>query len=124
MKLTRQEAIEKHRALWHEIARRTREEKRFVNKWEVITEDGVYKDCYLCEYDYELRLKSPKETTVCYFCPLEGQKCKNGCLNGLCYNWWTESYKDKNDYKLVAELADQIAELPEANFNDVEIEKE
>ena len=91
MELTRQEAIEKHRALWHEIARRTREEKRNVDKSEVIQKG----EC----------LKSD-----CYFCPLDKPENLH-CLDGLYDKWlFCMSYKE------AAELADQIAELPEVNF--------
>ena len=113
MELTRQEAIENHRTLWHEIARRTREEKRIVNKKEVVrTGEKLCRNCYLCEYSVELSRKS-FGNSACYFCPL----CKPEtmcCLGGLYDRWlYCESYKK------AAEFADQIAELPEVNFNGV-----
>ena len=111
MELTRQEAIEKHRALWHEIARRTREEKRNVDKSEVIQEGECLKsDCYLCEYASQMSVSVNKEKSACYFCPLDKPENLH-CLDGLYDKWlFCMSYKE------AAELADQIAELPEVNF--------
>lgn len=50
MELTRQEAIKKHRELWHEITRRTLEEKRKVLLKDIRLDDTPNR-LWLCEYN-------------------------------------------------------------------------
>ena len=120
MELTRQEAIAKHREMWHKIAKATRELKRIVRKWEVIDDDEIKNLCYMCEYDSQMREKCTCVKPDCYFCPLDIPE-NSRCLNGLYTEWADCEYTC--DYEKAVELAELIANLPEVNFNDVEVWK-
>ncbi len=119
MKLTRQEAIEKHREMWHEIAQRTMKEKRIVTKTEILGEEKLSCNCYLCEYDSQKRREYlPQNYYPCSFCPLceENSRFLKDCLGGLFEKWaFSQTYVE------AAKYAEKIANLPEVNFNDVEV---
>lgn len=72
MELTRQEAIKKHRELWHEITRRTLEEKRKVLLKDIRLDDTPNR-LWLCEYnikgfkkDYEEQKADVCDCGRCY----------------------------------------------------------
>lgn len=113
MELTRQEAIKKHRELWHEITRRTLEEKRKVLLKDIRLDDTPNR-LWLCEYNMNQLRKCKFFAQRCFFCPLRDLEQK-GCLNGLIDKW-----RDCKDYSEAAELAEEIANLPEVNFNDAD----
>lgn len=119
MKLTRQEAIEKHREMWHEIARRTMKEKRIVNKTEILGKEKLYCNCYLCEYDFQKRREYFLQNYhTCSFCPLCKEKycCLKDCLGGLFEKWaFSQTYAE------AAKYAEEIANLPDVNFKDMEV---
>lgn len=104
--MNREEAIKKHRELWHWIAdehRRTR--SVFVNKSDNpdVAKEEPANDCWLCEYV----LQSDKD---CGDCPINwGTKTCNRF--GSPYRMWLSN--DSLNYEILANFADIIAELPE-----------
>lgn len=97
--MTREEAIRGHRAMWGWLAKhpgKTKEDylERFDPKTYLIH------NCYLCDY-------TGKE---CERCPLEWpEEC---CFDDGLYEQWRGAMGRK-DYTRAAEIARQIAELPE-----------
>lgn len=96
--MTREEAVRKHRKMWSYMAKTPRESKEEYLK-EFDPEAELLCDCYLCEYTGQ----------ICSECPLKWGTEK--CYQGL-YDKWQNAMIDK-DYARAAELARQIAELPE-----------
>ena len=113
MEITKSEAIENHRKMWNWIAEETLRQKCIVEKEEYFEAHGItdiprYK-CYCCEYDYS------EAGFCCSNCPIEWGGIFNSCNdrdkfgdNGLYALWYKTT-----DYIKAAELAKQIAELPE-----------
>lgn len=67
--------------------------------------ERILNSCYLYEYT----------GGHCDYCPLDKPQNKR-CLDGLYMRWcFCKSYEE------AADLADQIAELPEVNFNGAEL---
>ena len=114
--LTKEEAIEEHRKMWRWIAEETEKRQEIVYKEDYIEDyfpdEKISCDCFCCEYDEQ------KQGKNCKFCPIDwGSKCDwFMCLRkeikddnkGLFYLWELTT-----DWKKAAELARQIAELPE-----------
>ncbi|MCB6992418.1 hypothetical protein LI177_02825 [bacterium 210820-DFI.6.37] len=100
--MTRQEAISKHRKMWRWLAKNP-------GKWKedylAIFDPGAKpcSRCYLCEY----------AQIDCADCPLEwpGGGCCSGTERALYPAWHYATYHKK--YDVAAEIAKQIAELPE-----------
>ena len=111
MKLTKSEAIANHRKMWNWIADETLKRKCKVRKREYFETHGLTdvprNVCYCCEYSCD---------ESCSDCPIEWggeygtceSKDNKGDRKGL-YTLWYDEY----DYIKAAELARQIAELPE-----------
>ncbi len=112
MKLTKDEAIANHRKMWNWIAEETLKQKRKVKKLEYFKAHGItgldipFGECYCCEYT----------NMRCPDCPVkwggewgscEGKNHRSD-VKGL-YALWRREF----DYLKSAELAKQIAELPE-----------
>lgn len=120
MKLTKKQAIHKHRAMWRWIKRQTLIRKKIVEKTDYFAEHK-YKHtprnlCFCCEY-----AKDTNGLVECKQCPLEwgGKsemiKCQRVAENGIIlgmYGCWIEACRC-GDYVEAAELAGEIAELPE-----------
>lgn len=105
MKLTKKEAVRLHRQLWNRIADKTLKEKRCVVKEDVIeeiTDETVLENCFCCEYDGKIR-------DDCECCPILWPQKEYCTYVGSPYSEWQRTA----DYKRAAELARQIAELPE-----------
>ena len=112
MKLTKKEAVELHRELWHRIAEREKEDTVYALKEEIIDEmlkekgledEYVINDCFCCEYAHQQN--GDKEGCVCIYCPIDWEG-KNTCD---LYDEWA-SEVDKRE---LMRLAEKIAELPE-----------
>ena len=108
--MTREEAIKKHRELWHWIANEHRKRKRR----EVLKEENPdvanekpNNDCWLCEYTHQF---DRVYCDYCNVCPINwgGGTCMGA---GSPYREWVLGFY--LDYEELAYLADVIAELPE-----------
>ena len=108
--MTREEAIKKHRELWHWIANETRRRKDCeVRKDENpdVAKEGPMNSCWLCEYARQFDKGRYDCRNVC---PINWGS--ESCLrDGSPYNEWT--FDHPFDYEERARLADTIAELPE-----------
>ena len=118
MNLTREQAITEHRKMWNWITDKIEERKEvfgiemlkdsylMLNKYT----ETLAGNCFLCEY--ALRKSETKiSVRICECCPVEIPNEKilgSGCLGGLFRNvCWAKNWKKQ------AELARQIANLPE-----------
>ncbi|MGN0180806.1 MAG: hypothetical protein ACI4DP_00070 [Candidatus Ornithomonoglobus sp.] len=118
--LTRERAIQLHRRLWRWIALKTLKEKRIVSK----DEFPMFKDnthnaeclCYCCEY-----AKQQEEGAIhysptrCVYCPIDWGTDGTDfvhCTNSIFGGW-----ERVGNYRIAAELAFQIAALPEREDN-------
>ena len=111
MKLTKSEAIANHRKMWNWIAEETLKQKRKVEKSEYFKAHGITdippNECYCCEYSADKK---------CDDCLIDWGGEFGGCMSrdtlgdrkGLFSLWCVEP-----NYTKSAELARQIAELPE-----------
>ncbi len=110
MEITKSEAIENHRKMWNWIADETLKQKCVVDKQDYFEThemtDIPFSYCYCCEY----------ACRECSHCPIDWGGEFGGCVSrdnidderGLYILWCKEP-----DYIKAAELAKQIAELPE-----------
>ena len=106
--MTREEAIKKHRELWHWIADETRRNCRLVFKHENpdVAKEKPYNDCWLCEYAICHKTTNFNHCTRCPIdwgvmtCMRKGSPYRELTLGNFLY-------------KEYANLADRIAELPE-----------
>lgn len=102
IKLTKEEAIKRHRMLWNWIADETLRQKRFVTKREAFAHFGwpdILNHCWCCEY----------AAVSCRFCPINwgtGYECQS---NGSLFRLWVTS----RSYEDTAKYAREIANLPE-----------
>ena len=108
--MTREEAIKKHRELWHWIANEhIRRKSEIVHKEDNpdVAKEGPMNSCWLCEYSSQF-YKVCRD--ICTFCPINwGVKT---CMKRRSpYVEWT--FDSSLDYREKAKLADTIAELPE-----------
>ncbi|MGN1167183.1 MAG: hypothetical protein ACI4S2_12520 [Lachnospiraceae bacterium] len=108
--ISREKAIEEHRKMWRWLA-----DYPGKDKWDyfIMTDYkcNLVNDCFLCDYAIE---QSGSYKTMCEFCPLdwgERKECTAEDDNGL-YDLWTQCMST-DDYKKAAEIAKEIAELPE-----------
>lgn len=114
--LTKEEAIKRHRMMWNWIAYETLKREEFVTKWEAIKHFGWVKSkmrsrCWCCTYAH-------KDGT-CDKCPIQwpGGICTNSIgVEGL-YEAWSYA-RWCSDHKKAADLAYQIANLPEREDMD------
>lgn len=125
MKLTREQAIAEHRKMWNWIADETLKRKEKVTKCDYLEiffpNQNINSLCFLCDYSAN-RKKSEnvsynKHYKICErFCPLKwGNDPKDTCVET--YNTLDSGLFEKwcysRGYKKAADLARQIAELPE-----------
>lgn len=112
--LTKNEALQKCRDMWNEIAVITEEEKYCLTKEEYFSRKGIPDDdiplvrCYCCEY-------SLQTNGDCSNCPLNFPKNPYipGCLSRYSpYHLWGEAIFNE-DWKSADYYARQIANLPE-----------
>lgn len=139
-KITKEEAIRKHRTMWNWIAERIERIQHVVDisemkKVYVEREENrneLVNDCYCCEYAFEYAfMKNGTTNKMCVYCPLiwkteeDGVKqyqCEVGCKsdNGDFEDgqWWEcRGLYDRydNPWGEQARLAREIANLPERN---------
>ena len=105
--LTKAQAIANHRKMWCWIAGTTRKEKRFVTKEEALNHFGwpyIQNMCWCCAYAGPCSIKN---------CPIEWPD--GGCLSEYSpyIKWNSAQVKYRNEYQYIADLAAQIANLPE-----------
>lgn len=104
--MTREEAIRKHRELWHWIAAEHRRRKSAIvykGHNPDVAEEEPMNSCWLCEYVRSIGIR-------CEDCPINWGS--ETCLkDGSPYNAW--AFDISLDYEERAKLADTIAELPE-----------
>lgn len=101
--MTREEAIRGHRAMWSWLAEHPGETKKDYLR-EFDPEARLEAGCYVCEYveehyDYD-----------CTYCPLEWPD--RDCLGRGLFSQWCDAM-DEGEHAYAAEIARQIAELPE-----------
>lgn len=112
--MTREEAIKKHRELWHWIADETRRKHRNVQKAENpdVANEMPLNECWLCEYTRQFGKVCQD---CCKFCPINwGVKT---CMKKRSpYRTWM--FNTFLDYEERAKLADIIAELPERKTHE------
>lgn len=125
MKLTKEQAIEKHREMWNWITDKIIEEKNVQNIYGLkqtycenkFPNQYILNYCFLCEYSKEYGREN------CSLCPLDWEsKCNNfmcedkyNISDGLGLWWHCQIHFDKwlNNWEEQAALARQIANLPE-----------
>lgn len=138
-KLTREEAICRHRLMWNWIADETEKTGEPINKSDAFKHFGwdgskVLSSCWCCEYAYEERLRRKPfiKKTMCDLCPLDwsqgdGDVVKSRCVGyldehiffhiGLFEEWMNSSglcnVNFSFDQERFVSLARTIANLPE-----------
>lgn len=115
MKLTKEEAIRRHRMLWNWIADETEKQNRCVEKVEAFEHFGwgyAPFHCWCCAYDAQLH-------GACDCCPViwpptdEEDEGNNNIRCGASIFWlWCESLRF-NDVPNATKWAREIANLPE-----------
>lgn len=116
MKLTREEAIQKHRELWHWIFEETVKKRRAVQKCEneEVMEEVPVHFCWCCQYSLNEEFKT--KIPVCENCPIEWpETCADVCEKGdpPCVKSYYGEWEDSFDWREAADLAFKIANLPE-----------
>ena len=110
MTFTKEQAITEHRKMWNWIADETEKRKRKIRKSEYFKEHHIahltrpWGDCYCCEY----ALIACEQDVKCMYCPIDWGSVES-CFDGVFASWLNED----RDYKIAAELARKIANLPE-----------
>ena len=130
MQLTKEQAIKEHRKMWNWIADQYKNRTDLLNETECVDglkrwyiymtfpDETIEYDCFCCEYDYQY-----DEIGICKHCPLEWDSMYNVCMcvdkdrehDGL-YGLICDFNHDKcsdNDFSYCADLARQIAKLPD-----------
>ena len=124
MKLTKEEAIERHRLMWNWISEETLKQKRCVTKEEVFKHFGwpltVHSCCWCCEYVSSIsyigkcdrcplvwKINDEEMAYCCDVYPILGSQSRNGWYSLWCDAYWGSEYERASYY------AKRIAELPE-----------
>lgn len=119
MKLTREEAIQKHRELWNWIADETERRQDCVSKKEYFENIGVGRNevplnnCYCCEYAHNQT--NTFGATKCESCPIWSfdKPCESTFeSDNLPYDLWRCAY-ESGAWEKAAKYARIIANLPE-----------
>lgn len=112
MKLTKSEAVRLHRKLWNWIADETERLKFKGEKCEYFknfeSKDIPNSECYCCEYASTITGESYKCVDIC---PIDWGECFGGRKN--CFDSLYELWDLEGDWQKAANLARQIASLPE-----------
>lgn len=115
--LTKEKAIKRHRMMWNWIGDETLKRERFVTKQEAIEHFGwddskMYNGCWCCTYVCRIC----KDRTCKDNCPIRwpGDTCCDDFSRGNkgLYDKW-RAMRGFSNYKEAADLAYQIANLPE-----------
>lgn len=120
-KLTKQEAIRSHRKMWNWIADETLKRKRHMGKCDYFKEKEIenifVNSSYCCEYA-EQKCNETGKGRWCEYCLFDWRR-KDGsiqCINREDNTWkglYVEWASETTNYKKAAELAREIANLPE-----------
>ena len=120
--LTKQEAIANHRKMWSWIADETQRQQRIVRKEEYLNafdiKDVLKFACYCCEYNRQCS-EGLENYHGCDFCPVDWGENRSDCLylydeQGECVgDGLFECWRFAIDWQEAAELAREIANLPE-----------
>ena len=109
--MTRAQIIREHRKMWNWIADETLKKKRKVDKDEYFEKykkkyrNQPRNDCFLCEYNIVM------QNSDCDSCLINWDSAGNrNCMNTLYGEWVRINY---DCYKYAAEVAREIANLPE-----------
>jgi len=116
MKLTKKEAIKRHRELWGWLAENPMKDKLDWPGWERY--DAALNDCFLCEYTSD-------KFSKCEHCPVEFKET-NGypkgtvgyCLGGL-FSRWDRAIEPKERSRiasLIRDLPEKVESKPEPKF--------
>lgn len=113
MKLTKKEAIKRHRELWGWLAENPMKEKTDWPRWERY--DAPLNGCFLCEYALKSKKNDSNRLNICDYCPVEFKETNDYprgtfgyCLGGLFIRWlWATNPKERS------RLASLIRDLPE-----------
>lgn len=113
MKLTKEEAIKRHRELWGWLAENPMKEKTDWPGWE--SYENINSSCFLCEYAFESQKNDSNRLSRCDYCPVEFdaiEDCPKGtvgyCLGSLFSRW--DMATDPEERSRIALL---IRDLPE-----------
>lgn len=113
MKLTKEQAIAEHRKMWRWLAERPNNNKYDYLEMMGIDDNDLHNRCFLCTYaKAEAERQQLSEFKTCDYCPLDwgGKGCSEE--GGSLYETWV-FWGDIDDCSRRAEIAMQIAELPE-----------
>lgn len=118
-KLTKEEAIRRHRLMWNWIADETKRRQRPVAKTEAFShfgwDENVICHCWCCDYSGQQQKpyqETPYNRPMCEFCPLVWPNDRCYGIIGVNYYLY-DHYQLSIDYRERASLARQIANLPE-----------
>ena len=116
MELTREQAIAEHRKMWNWIADETLRKGYKVKKEHYLKKHGfdkalIINNCFCCEYVWYMAELRDIEGNLCSLCPIDWGDGKR-CWISL-YDLWVHS----DNLEEVAQLARQIADLPERTDN-------
>jgi hypothetical protein len=122
MKLTKKEAIKRHRELWGWLAENPMKDKLDWPGWERY--DAALNDCFLCEYTSD-------KFSKCEHCPVVFEEIKDYpkgtigyCLGGL-FSQWDQAIEPKERShiaSLIRDLPEKVESKPEPKFKIGDIE--
>jgi len=123
MKLTKEEAINRHRELWGWLAENPMKEKTDWPGWGEY--EDIYGSCFLCEYAFESQKNDSNGLSKCEHCPVEFKET-NGypkgtvgyCLGGL-FSRWDRAIEPKERSRiasLIRDLPEKVESKPEPKF--------
>lgn len=125
----RKKAIENHRNMWNWIVDETLRLKRIIGDFEYLEKTGVhnlYNESFCCQFNFDMEKLNGSH---CNFCPLKFSNDYNegGCGNkkSPLYLWavYSDRFSEDCDYKKSAKYAKEVAELPEAELNELDLLK-
>lgn len=122
--LTKEEAVRRHRELWHKIAEMQEASDKPINKRQALLELGCFEFpinyCWCCEYVQQF------PNAGCKVCPIHWpvmtipkspMDCDSICLKSI-YSKWVSCIMQSDHASEGAIYAKMIAELPEADYED------
>lgn len=116
MKLTKEEAIKRHREIWGWLAENPMKEERDWPGWERY--DAALNDCFLCEYALKSKKNDSNRLNICDYCPVEFKETNDYpkgtmgyCLGGL-FIRWVRAIEPKERSR-IASLIRDLPEKPE-----------
>ena len=129
MKLTKKEAIKRHRELWGWLAENPMKDKLDWPGWERY--DAPLNGCFLCEYALKSKKNDSNRLNICDYCPVEFKETNDYprgtfgyCLGGLFIRWlWTTNPKERSRLaSLIRDLPEKVESKPEPKFKIGDIE--